>query len=194
MTDVYQFRAQSIRRSCFTIATLWRPATLIAYRLAQPDRSESDGGHSKYPKPHPPIDDTDVMELHDMMQWLLDAATQLGMSRSVAYDSVHKDTEDLAIWIGQRAGDLASLPDGRDWTEDAVSYANNLRDICHDHKPDPRTWRARTVVWQPTIIADMLTTLTGHVVRAGQIRLLAHRGKITVTGGTVTLGDVADGL
>lgn len=194
MTDPIPFRTQSIRQSCQTIAALWRPATLIAYRLAQPDKGDGDGGHSKYPKPHPPVSDTDLIELQDTSQWLLDAATQLGMSRNTAYDAVHTDTEDLALWIGQRAKALASEPDGRNWTEDAVSYANNLRDICHDHKPDPRTWRARTVVWQPTIIADMLTSLTGHVVRAGQIRLLAHRGKITVTGGTVTLGDVADGL
>lgn len=180
--------ALAIATAAHTIRILWHDATLIAHKLANPDRDDNTGGSHSHSTPSTPVSLGDMTVLDSIRQWLTVASTACGLP----YDeALHATPQDLADYIADNAIVLASQPDAIDWVTDAVSASTSIQSICGETTQDTTRWRGALVSWQPDQIAATLTDLTGRRVRANTISQLKHRGKIVVVNGRVILGEIA---
>lgn len=205
MADIQaQVDEKIIARDCQAIAVLWKPAILIAYRLANPNDQHAGGGRSRYSHPHSPVNDRMLDQLGYITDWLVTAATceetderSMQLTRADAINLAHAGrVSQLANYVADNASILAKQYDQKDWVAEANRYVRMIRRICGE-QPDvyyPDVWRKHTIAWQPQLIADILTRITGHPVTSHQLRQAAYTRKITPINGQVNLGEVASAV
>lgn len=180
--------ATTIASACHTIATLWKPAQLIALKLANPRKDDTSGAHNAS-TPATPISLSETEQLDDIASWLTIAATACGMTYA---DAINSKPERLAGYTACKAGYLATLVDAQEWQRDAVQAAATIKRICDISQPVEK-WREIRVHWEPTRIATLLTNLTGKPVSASRVRQAAHDGRLKPVK-EIQLGQIADVL
>lgn len=187
-----QDMARRIAASCQTIAVLYETAVLITDRLANPHKDMA--GHARTAGQASPIRLGDLDALAQADGWLRAALAAIGMPWEQACQAVQARPALAAATIAGHSGALASLPDGADWERDAAHWAGELERICHDTTPDQTAWRQARVPWRPSLIASLLTSITGRPVTAHRISQAAHDGRIRPADGRIALGQAADAL
>lgn len=181
-----------IRESCLAIARLWKTAELVTDHQANP--AHERGGHDTSPSSRPPLSLTGTQTLADTQGWMLEAMTAAHFGRTRAFLALEARPALCAAWLADNSRRLAAQPDAGDWARDAFTHARRIKRICGETSPDPTTWRAVLVDWRPEEIAGILTQLTGQPVHADRVRHTLLDGRVTLTRGRVSLGEVADAM